>query len=233
MMILMYLSPFLMFFIVGGIIYITDNWDSIQFKWWIRRNRFCEYAGIIVNFHRHINYQKKSGYYENDSRSGWLGGSGGGGGSATCGTSYCSSSFPTMSVMSDTTKKGKQLKYEDYYEDRDIFGKKGRIVDIQNHGLVIEMDDKNFTEKRIYVGYESIISDNPNCLLWIGSRKGEILLKNGTYIKSKKLLVKRKNMSKMPRIFKWAIYAAIVDLVWQFVNNAQNIVTFAVSHFIK
>ena len=44
---------------------------------------------------------------------------------------------------------------------------------------------------------------------------------------------KKRSKKHMPNIFKWAIYAAIVKLVWMAVNNAPMIAQFITSQFIK
>lgn len=42
----------------------------------------------------------------------------------------------------------------------------------------------------------------------------------------------KKKVKRMPRIFKYALYAALVVLVWDVVSNANNIAMFMVQHFI-
>jgi hypothetical protein len=188
---------------------------------WVRRNKFCKYAGIIVNYHRNIDYRKKDGYYSGGNNgNGYSLGSGTSGGYSTCGGG--GSILSVVAPSNDDEDKN----YSDYYERRDIFGQKGRIIDIQEHGLVIELEDNKYEDKRIYIGYESIISENKRCLLWIGSRSGEKVLLNGTYVKSKKLLIKKHFM---PRIFRYAIYLGVVVLWWKLVNNAEGITAFFVS----
>src|SRR3990167_6118856 len=38
---------------------------------------------------------------------------------------------------------------------------------------------------------------------------------------------------KMPRIFRYSVYAAIVTLVWKFTNNIDHIVSFFVTNYFK
>jgi hypothetical protein len=110
------------------------------------------------------------------------------------------------------------------YIRKSIYGMNGVIEEVESdYGkyVVVRVWDKNVIDKEITFRWDWI-KKNPDFLVLSHQKLG------------KKLIIKkgRPNMG-MPRIFKFFMYLGIVNLFWQFVNNAQNIVTFVVGQFIK
>lgn len=139
-------------------------------------------------------------------------------------TRDCGVKINFSKVVDFRNRKGEKNYYGEYPSiKKDIYGMQGKITDVYNSYLVVELFDKDCIDD-VYVKWERI-KDNPRCLLWGNEKIEEV----------KKLKIKS-NMNKkcrMPRIFRWAIYLGIVNLFWQFVTNAREITTFVVGQIIK
>ena len=106
---------------------------------------------------------------------------------------------------------------------KDIYGMQGKITDVYNTYLTVELFDRDCVDN-VYIKWERV-KNQPTCLLWGNEKINEV--------KNLKIKSNMNKKCRMPRIFRWGMYLALLNLVWQFVTNAREITTFVVGQIIK
>jgi hypothetical protein len=128
-----------------------------------------------------------------------------------------------------------------YSNLRDIYGERGKVINIdEDEYIEIELNNDDFMDTITIRKGDVDVTQCP--LLNEDHQPKKIEAKkvsNKKVCKEKvseeKVVTKLKisNKKQMPKVFRLAIYAAEVVLVWKLVNNSEQIVMFLVNHFIK